>query len=89
MIYDLQVKLQTIQISCRNSLEKVFYGKFFLDKFSVTKQKQALMKRKKIVSEISTTPLTFITFTKNQLIKLRSNKKRDLGFRFLLCATMF
>ena len=41
----MQVKPQIIQLISTNSLEKVFYAETFLDQFSVSKQKQAQIKR--------------------------------------------
>jgi hypothetical protein len=42
--YELQVKLQLIQVMSQNSLEKVFHGKVFLDQFNVPQQKKAQLK---------------------------------------------
>jgi len=43
--YELQVKLQLIQVMSTNSLEKVFDVKPFLDQFNVSTQKKAYIKK--------------------------------------------
>jgi len=43
--YELQVKLQLIQVMSTNSLEKVFDVKSFLDQFNVSTQKKAYLKK--------------------------------------------
>ena len=59
--YELQVKLQIIQVMSQNSLEKVFYVKVFLDQFNVPQQKKAQLK--KLIS------ITFKELQDNQLIQ--------------------
>jgi hypothetical protein len=48
-IYDLQIKLQIIEVISTNSLEKVFYIEVFLNQFHVSKQKKTQIKTSIII----------------------------------------
>ena len=90
--YELQVKLQIIQLMSTNSLEKVFDVKVFLDQFNLSTQKKAhikklivqlfhqLQKHKRIEKKFKLVSKSGITQKVDKLIPLRIGQTKIICF---------